>query len=97
MHAVFLFDSESADRARGLLEDDLVSRQSITLRDPETLGLELEGLLVFIEGDERAIARFEEIAGEGVKKLEGGDVEKAYGLLKQEEEDAAEGVGFLFG
>lgn len=97
MYAVFLFESESVARARELLEDDLVSRQSITLRDPETLGLDLKGLLVVIEGSEVAIKRFEEISGEGVQKLAGNDAERAYGLLKEEEEDAAEGVGFLFG
>ncbi len=97
MYAVFLFDSESAARARELLEDDLVSRQSITLRDPAALGLDLEGLLVVIEGEVAAVERFEKIAGEGVEKLKAEDAERTIGLLKQEEQEAAEGVGFLFG
>lgn len=97
MYGVFLFDSESVAEARELLEDDLVSRQSITLRDAKTLGADFEGLLVFIEGAESAIKRFEEISGHEVEKLQGDKAESVYRLLKKEEEDAAQGVGFLFG
>ncbi len=79
------------------MEDDLVSRQSVTLRDAEALGAPFKGLLLVIEGEEAAIKRFEEISGEGVSKLHEKDAEGIYGMLKKEEEDAAEGVGFLFG
>ncbi len=97
MYAAFLFDPESAPKARELLEDDLVSRQSISLRDAKALGTDFVGLIVVIEGNEAAIRRFEEISGEDVERLEDKDADGVYELLKKEEEDAAEGVGLLFG
>ncbi|MFQ5838644.1 MAG: hypothetical protein ACE5HJ_07660 [Thermoplasmata archaeon] len=97
MYAVFLFDSESAGQARELLEDDLVSRQSITLRDAKALGTAFEGLLVVIEGDQTAIMRFEEMVVDKGEKLAEEDADRVLDLLRKEEEDAAEGVGFLFG
>ncbi len=74
-----------------------MSRQSISLRDAKALGTDLEGLVVVIEGQEAAIKRFEELSGEGAKRLRGNEAEGIYELFKKEDEDAAEGVGFLFG
>lgn len=97
MYAVFLFPSEAAGEARDLVSDDLVSRQSVTLRDAAALGSDLEGLVVVIEGQKAAAERFAELAGEGAQRLAEKQAAAVYKLLKQEEEDAAEGVGFLFG
>lgn len=97
MYAVFLFPSEAAGEARTLVADDLVSRQSVTLRDAGALGVDLEGLVVVIEGQEAAIERFAELAEEAAQRLPPEKASTVYGLLKREEEDAAEGVGLLFG
>lgn len=97
MYGVFLFPSDAQSEARAALEDDLVSRQSISTRDAEALGTDLRGLLVIVEGEERAVRRFEEVVGDVARRLTGTEAEEAYGLLKQEEAEAAEGVGFLFG
>lgn len=97
MYAVFLFESEAAPRAREVLQDDLVSRQSVTIRDAKTLGSSLDGLLVLIEGEEAAIKKFEELSGEASRRLPEEEAVELFKLLKKEEEDAAEGVGFLFG
>ncbi len=74
-----------------------MSRQSVTMRDAQALGTDFEGLMVVISGDETAIERFEEISREVAKRLRGKDAERVYELLRKEEEEAAEGVGFLFG
>ncbi len=97
MYAVFLFSAEAAGEARSLVSDDLVSRQSVTLRDAEALGADLEGLVVAIEGLEAAIERFAELAGDAAQRLPEAKAAAVQALLKREEEDAAEGVGFLFG
>lgn len=96
MYAVFLFPPDAQARAREVTEDDLISRQSVTSRDAQALGTGREGLLVVVEGDERALHRFEELAPEA-RRLKGREGEEAYRRLKAEEEDAASGVGFLFG
>ena len=97
MYGVFLFPSDAQSQAREALEDDLVSRQSISTRDAQALGTDLKGLLVVVEGEERAVGRFEELAGDVARRLTGTEAERAYNLLKKEEAEAAEGVGFLFG
>jgi rubrerythrin len=97
MYAVFLFEKDSTSRARELLEDDQVSRQSVTLRDAKALGTSLDGLLVAIEGDKTAIERFEDMARGDARRLPEDKASEILNLLRREEEDAAEGVGFLFG
>lgn len=97
MYAVFLFGPEASRDVPQLLQDDLVSRQSISVRDARALGSRLEGTLVLIEGTEGAVKRFRELSSPGAKRLGKREAEEVYELLRKEEEDAAEGVGMLFG
>lgn len=97
MEAVFLFPKDSGAQSREILEDDLISRQSVNVRDARSLGLDRDGLLVFLQGEAAAIERFEELADEDVTRLGSKDAARAAEILRKEEEDAAEGVGLLFG
>ncbi|MFQ6013121.1 MAG: hypothetical protein ACE5LS_05705 [Thermoplasmata archaeon] len=97
MDAVFLFPKEATARSREILEDDLISRQSVTLRDARSLGTEREGTLVFVQGDASAIERFAALAENTAERLEEEEAAPLRALLRKEEEDAAEGVGLLFG
>jgi hypothetical protein len=97
MEAVFLFPKEASARSREILEDDLVSRQSVTLRDARALGVDQDGMLVFIQGDPAAIERFESLAAEAAERLGEEQAAPLRAILRKEEEDAAEGVGLLFG
>lgn len=97
MEAVFLFPQESAARSREILEDDLISRQSVTLRDARSLGVKRDGTLVFLQGDPKAIARFETLAEDAAERLGEKEATSLRSILQKEEEDAAEGVGLLFG
>ncbi|MEE9164508.1 MAG: hypothetical protein V3U17_06945 [Thermoplasmata archaeon] len=97
MDAVFLFPKEASARSREILEDDLISRQSVTLRDARALGVDQDGTLVFIQGDPGAIERFESLAEEAAERLGEDQATSLRAILRKEEEDAAEGVGLLFG
>ncbi len=97
MEAVFLFPKEASARSREILEDDLIGRQSVTLRDARALGADRDGTLVFIEGDAAAIERFASLAEDAAERLEEDQATSLRALLRKEEESAAEGVGFLFG
>jgi hypothetical protein len=76
--------------------DDLVSRQSIALRDGSALGFPEFGRLVIVEGTDagvaRAVQRFAFAA-----KLEGAKAEAVYKAFKAQEDDVASGVGLIFG
>ncbi len=97
MEAVFLFPKESSSRSREILEDDLISRQSVTLRDARALGADRDGTLVFIQGDPTAIERFASLAEDAAERLKEDQATSLRAILREEEESAAEGVGFLFG
>ncbi|MFQ5920011.1 MAG: hypothetical protein ACE5I4_08235 [Thermoplasmata archaeon] len=97
MDAVFLFPKEAAAHSREVLEDDLISRQSVTLRDARSLGVDRDGMLVFIQGDATAIERFASLAEEAAERLGEDEAASLRAILRKEEEDAAEGVGLLFG
>jgi hypothetical protein len=97
MYAVF--DVTSADRAKAddVLKDDVVSRQSIAVRDANVLGLDGLNVLFFVEGSEDAVARATELFGPFARKLKGEQAEEAYRRFKAQEDDVASGVGLIFG
>jgi hypothetical protein len=75
---------------------DLVSRQSVTVRDAKTLGLPGDALLVLIEGEEAAVKASEGLFAFG-ERLDGADAEAARRAFQAHEESLASGVGLIFG
>ncbi len=83
---------------REIYGDDLVSRQSVSMRDNTSLNLAgKEGYYLYVSGSEEAIKRAEEIVGERGEKLEGEEAEKIISLIKDSEEKQAQGFGAIFG
>lgn len=96
MYGIFRLPAAQASRADVLMKDDLVSRQSITVRDARSLGVEPEGTLVLVEGSEAAVARATVLL-EGVgTQLQGAEAQAAYRRFRSQDEDAAMGMGTLF-
>ena len=94
MFAIFDVKAPDVPKADEALKDDLVSRQSITIKDGVAYGA--SGKVVIIEGSDAGIAKAAEI----VKANNGRESPKAEIIYKQikDEESAAEGgVGFVFG
>lgn len=96
-----LFDVKPADAGKvdevlSDQADDLVSRQSIAMRDGSALGFPEFGRLVLVEGTEagvaRAVARFA-----FATRLKGEKAEAVYQAFKAQEDDAASGIGLIFG
>ena len=146
MYVIFSVEKDNIGKADEILKDNIVSRQSIVIRDASALGIDNENRYILIEGNEDAIKKAEELfkdagkqsekeatneglhkeAGkkvseeEGVaeekiektaeklekaeklfkevgKKVSEEEAAKIYDKIKKEEENAAEGVGFIFG
>lgn len=97
MHVVFKVPVENKGKADQLLKDDLVSRQSITIRDARALEIEGKETYVLIEGSEEALKKADELFKEVGKKLEGADAEKILSIVKEREAEADGGMGLLFG
>lgn len=86
-----------SDRARlhEALGDDQLSRQSIVLRDARHFGRDDDALLLFVEGTEEGMRRADEILLYFAKPAP--DAEALHQALKDEEDEAASGLGSIFG
>ncbi|MGQ9583350.1 MAG: hypothetical protein ACUVV6_07550 [Thermoplasmatota archaeon] len=87
---------ELASKVPELLKDDLVSRQSITTREGQALGIKLDLYLVFIEGSEAAVARAIEVFKGVGDPLPEKEAAEAFAKVKEEEERASVGMGMIF-
>lgn len=97
MYAVF--DVKPGDRAKGdaVIQDDVVSRQSIAVREGGALGFPDLGVVYLIEGAEPALARAGELFRDIGMKLEAAKAEPVYRAIKSQEDDVASGIGMIFG
>ncbi|MGA1866094.1 MAG: hypothetical protein ACMUFK_01360 [Thermoplasmatota archaeon] len=80
-----------------IVQDDLVSRQTIAVRDTISLGIEGEDTIVLIEGSDPALKRAVEIVGEEGIILKGAEKSETYKKIKDDEDNVAEGLGLMFG
>lgn len=91
-HVVFRVKKEEKSRIDEALKVDIISRQSITVRDGEGLGLDSH-TYVLIEGSDEAIE-------EAKKAFDFADIpdnsEEIYQKIKEQEDDAASGMGLIF-
>jgi len=97
MYAIFSVLPDKRNKVDEILKDDVVSRQSIVLRECSALGLKDLGLLVLIEGEESAVKRSKELFKDAAKVLEGEQSADAYQRFKKESDEVGSGVGFIFG
>lgn len=96
MYKVFEVKLEKDEIISEVISDDLVSRQTISVRDGKSLGLKEGVKYAMIEGSEEAIERAEEIfSEEDVGEAE--NSEKVREKIKEEDQAAAEGMGTVFG
>lgn len=80
-----------------IVQDDLVSRQTIAVRDAESVGLEGEDTIILIEGSNEALSKAKEILGEDGSLLVNSEKKVVYDRIKEAEDNVAEGLGLMFG
>ena len=98
MKAVFFIGKENySDAKNKVYGDDVVGRQSLTIRDNISLGLEKEGYYLQIEGDNESIKVAEKLLSGIALKLKGKDADKVVKAIDEQEGNAAEGFGAIFG
>ena len=93
-----IFDVKKDDKLKidEILKDDLISRQSILVREAKVLDLKDHDILVLIEGNSRALERAEELFSGIGKKLEGKARDEAHKKFKDEEDEVLGGIGLIF-
>jgi hypothetical protein len=96
-YVIFEVKAAEAGKISTILKDDLVSRQSIVIRDANALDIKEEVSYLKVEGSTEGLKRAEELAKElGMKKL---PVKKAKTIdekIKEQEDSAATGMGMIF-
>lgn len=97
MYAIFSVKPEDKPKMDEAFKDDLVGRQSISVREAKVLGSERAGFLALIEGAEEAIKKARELFEEIGEEVKGGESKRIYDKFKSQESDVAEGVGLIFG
>lgn len=97
MYRVFRVPAGQTDKIDALLKDELVSRQSIVVRESRSLGVEGEGTLVLVEGSDAGLKKAEELLKDTSKVLAGTEADSAFRRFKAQDEDAAVGMGLIFG
>lgn len=99
MYVLFEVKPHEAGKIDDVLSDqadDLVSRQSVTIREGGALGFPDLGRLVLIEGSEAGVAH-------AIRKfafatqLKGERADSVYRAIKSQEDDVASGIGMIFG
>lgn len=93
--AVFEVPGKEIPKATQALQDDQVSRLTIIIKDGKPYGLKEGTQLVFVEGNPEQVKRAEQMFGAFAAKPKEQDKIKAQ--LMAEEDEAAGGVGFIFG
>jgi len=97
VYRVFRLPAAQAPRADILRKDDLVSRQSVTERDAKSLGLSGDDRYVVVEGTDAALARAIDLLKDVARPMDGADAERVYRRFRAQDEEAASGMGLIFG
>ncbi len=94
-----IFEVKTPDTAKiqDLLKDDMTSRQSIVIRDAKALGIKEDVTYVQIEGSPEGVKHAEAVAKElGFATVPEKKAKEINDKIKQEENEAATGMGMIF-
>jgi hypothetical protein len=97
-YIIFEVKTDDVGNINKVTKDDLVSRQSILTRDASALGVNKEVSYLKVEGSKEGLDKATELAKEyGFTKLSEKDAEEINEKILAEEEEAADGMGMIFG
>jgi hypothetical protein len=95
---VYRFPTSKRGAMDAALSDDILSRQSLVVRDSRHFGTPGDWIYLFVEGTEAGILRADAVlldAAVGGERAP--DASVLHQLLKDEEDAAASGLGSIFG
>ena len=98
MKIVWLVSDDKLNEVRDkLLKDELVNRQSITIRSARILDFNKDGNYIYITGSEESIEKAKEIVGESVQEVEDDEATEVISRIEESEDSVAAGLGGIFG
>ncbi|HWR63975.1 MAG TPA: hypothetical protein VN365_06210 [Candidatus Thermoplasmatota archaeon] len=96
-YVIFEVKSAEAGKIQTMLQDEIVNRQSIVIRDANSLDVKGSVSFLKVEGSVEGLKRAEELAKElGMKKLPEKKAKKIEDKIKEQEDSAATGMGMIF-
>ncbi len=96
-YVIFEVKSAEAGKIQTMLQDEIVNRQSIVIRDANSLDVKGSVSFLKVEGSVEGLKRAEELAKElGMKKLPDKKAKKIEDKIKEQEDSAATGMGMIF-
>ncbi|CAG0970410.1 hypothetical protein METP2_01357 [Methanosarcinales archaeon] len=98
MESVYFYEEDVSKDVSKILEDDFFKRLGYTVRECSLLGSERKGYFLYIKANSEDIDRAEKkFEGIGLKKLIGEELKIVTAAFIAEEENAASGMGMIFG
>ncbi len=98
MESVYFYEDDVSQKILKILEDDFFKRIGYTVRECGLLGSQRKGNFLYIKANSEDIDRAEEkFSGIGLKKLAGEEMKIVTAAFRAEEENAACGMGMIFG
>ena len=96
-YVIFEVKSAEAGKIQTMLQDEVVNRQSIVIRDANSLDMKGAVSYLKVEGSAEGLKRAQELAKElGMKKLPDKKAKKIDDKIKEQEDSAATGMGMIF-
>ena len=99
MKLIFIIARKDYSKAsEKILKDEELAKQSVTFRESRALGLAGNEYYLDIDIDEKLLGRLEEaLEGLDAKRLEGKEKENVVFKIKEQEDNAVQGFGNIFG
>jgi len=96
-YVIFEIKSTEVGKIQTLLQDDIVNRQSIVIRNANSVEMKGTASYLKVEGSPEGLKRAEELAKElEMKKLPDKKAKKIDEKIKEQEDSAATGMGMIF-
>jgi hypothetical protein len=98
MESVYFYEEDVSKDISKILEEDFFKRLGFTVRECSLLGSQRKGYFLYIKANSEDIDRAEKkFEGVGIKKLIGEEMKIVTAAFIAEEENAASGMGMIFG
>jgi len=96
-YVIFEVKAAEAGKIQTMLQDDIVNRQSIVIRDANSLDIKGAVSYLKVEGSAEGLKRAEALAKElGMEKVPEKKAKKIDEKIREQEDSAATGMGMIF-
>jgi hypothetical protein len=96
-YVIFEVKTAEAGKINTMLQDEVVNRQSIVIRDAHSLDIKKDVTYLKVEGSQEGLKHAEELAKElGLKLLSEKKAKPIEEKIKEQEDAAATGMGMIF-